>query len=429
MAGAQLAHEYVLHVPLGRNPAELVPEINDKQVVHAQLSDVAGALLKRHQRRRCVTWGEYRHGVRVKGHDHARHTEFTCGIHGLRDQQLVASVHTVKDADSDDGATRLAKRFRHCVEATQNIHGGHSTAYFKSMNDPLEKSGIVVVDKPQGLTSHDVVARLRRFFGTRKVGHAGTLDPMATGVLVAGIERGTKLLAHLVAEDKVYETTIRLGASTTTDDAEGEITETHDASAVTDDAIHEQIALLTGDIMQVPSKVSAIKIDGRRAHELVRAGEEVTIPPRPVTVHAFDVSEIRHHDGVVDIDARVHCSSGTYIRSLGRDLGAALGVGGHLIALRRTSVGPFSIDDAHTLDALEDNAVLSLTMDEALTRSWPVLDVTADEYAALSMGKWLEPRGLKGVHAAVGPDGKAVALVKEQGKRLATVFVARPSTL
>lgn len=181
--------------------------------------------------------------------------------------------------------------------------------------------------------------------------------------------------------------------------------------------------------MQVPSKVSAIKIDGRRAHELVRAGEEVTIPPRPVTVHAFDVSEIRHHDGVVDIDARVHCSSGTYIRSLGRDLGAALGVGGHLIALRRTSVGPFSIDDAHTLDALEDNAVLSLTMDEALTRSWPVLDVTADEYAALSMGKWLEPRGLKGVHAAVGPDGKAVALVKEQGKRLATVFVARPSTL
>ncbi|WP_288871741.1 tRNA pseudouridine(55) synthase TruB [uncultured Corynebacterium sp.] len=297
------------------------------------------------------------------------------------------------------------------------------------MNDPLEKSGIVVVDKPQGLTSHDVVARLRRFFGTRKVGHAGTLDPMATGVLVAGIERGTKLLAHLVAEDKVYETTIRLGASTTTDDAEGEITETHDASEVTDDAIHEQIALLTGDIMQVPSKVSAIKIDGRRAHELVRAGEEVTIPPRPVTVHAFDVSEIRHHDGVVDIDARVHCSSGTYIRSLGRDLGAALGVGGHLIALRRTSVGPFSIDDAHTLEALEDNAVLSLTMDETLTRSWPVLDINTDEYAALSMGKWLEPRGLKGVHAAVGPDGKAVALVKEQGKRLATVFVARPSTL
>lgn len=297
------------------------------------------------------------------------------------------------------------------------------------MNDPLATSGIVVVDKPAGLTSHDVVARLRRFFGTRKVGHAGTLDPMATGVLVAGIERGTKLLAHLVAEDKVYETTIRLGASTTTDDAEGDVVDTHDASRVSEEAIRAEIAKLTGEIMQVPSKVSAIKIDGRRAHELVRAGEKVDIPARPVTIHAFELGEISRHDGVVDIDARVHCSTGTYVRSLGRDLGAALGVGGHLIALRRHRVGSFTLDDARTLNDLEADAQLSLTMDDALTRAWPVLDVTADEYAALSMGKWLEPRGLKGVHAAVGPDGHAVALVKEQGKRLATVFVARPSTL
>lgn len=297
------------------------------------------------------------------------------------------------------------------------------------MNDPLATSGIVVVDKPAGLTSHDVVARLRRFFGTRKVGHAGTLDPMATGVLVAGIERGTKLLAHLVAEDKVYETTIRLGASTTTDDAEGDVVDTHDASGVSEDAIRAEVAKLTGEIMQVPSKVSAIKIDGRRAHELVRAGEEVDIPARPVTIHAFELGEIRRHDGVIDVDARVHCSTGTYIRSLGRDLGAALGVGGHLIALRRHRVGSFTLDDARTLAELEDNPQLSLSMDDALTRAWPVLDVTADEYAALSMGKWLEPRGLKDVHAAVGPDGRAVALIKEQGKRLATVFVARPSTL
>ncbi|WCZ39124.1 tRNA pseudouridine(55) synthase TruB [Corynebacterium jeddahense] len=297
------------------------------------------------------------------------------------------------------------------------------------MNDPLAASGIVVVDKPQGLTSHDVVARLRRIFGTRKVGHAGTLDPMATGVLVAGIERGTKLLAHLVAHDKVYETTIRLGASTTTDDAEGDVVDTHDASAVTDEAIRAEVARLTGEIMQVPSKVSAIKIGGRRAHELARAGEEVDIPARPVTIHAFDLAEMRRHDGVVDADARVHCSSGTYVRSLGRDLGAALGVGGHLIALRRLRVGPFTISAARTLDQLEDAPALSLTLDEALTRAWPVLDVTEEEYAALAMGKWLEPRGLKGVHAAVGPDGRAVALVKEQGKRLATVFVARPSTL
>lgn len=297
------------------------------------------------------------------------------------------------------------------------------------MNDPLATSGIVVVDKPAGLTSHDVVARLRRFFGTRKVGHAGTLDPMATGVLVAGIERGTKLLAHLVADDKVYETTIRLGQSTTTDDAEGDVVDTHDVAEVTEEAIRTAVANLTGEIMQVPSKVSAIKIDGRRAHELVRAGEEVDIPARPVTIHAFELGEIRRHDGVIDVDARVHCSTGTYIRSLGRDLGAALGVGGHLIALRRHRVGSFTLDDARTLEELEKNAQLSLSMDDALTRAWPVLDVTAEEYAALSMGKWLEPRGLKGVHAAVGPDGRAVALVKEQGKRLATVFVARPSTL
>ena len=297
------------------------------------------------------------------------------------------------------------------------------------MNDPLATSGIVVVDKPAGLTSHDVVARLRRFFGTRKVGHAGTLDPMATGVLVAGIERGTKLLAHLVADDKVYETTIRLGQSTTTDDAEGDVVETNDASQVSEEAIRAEVANLTGEIMQVPSKVSAIKIDGRRAHELVRAGEDVDIPARPVTIHAFELGEIRRHDGVIDVDARVHCSTGTYIRSLGRDLGAALGVGGHLIALRRHRVGSFTLDDARTLEELEKNAQLSLSMDDALTRAWPVLDVTAEEYAALSMGKWLELRGLKGVHAAVGPDGRAVALVKEQGKRLATVFVARPSTL
>lgn len=297
------------------------------------------------------------------------------------------------------------------------------------MNDPLATSGIVIVDKPAGLTSHDVVARLRRFFGTRKVGHAGTLDPMATGVLVAGIERGTKLLAHLVADDKVYETTIRLGQSTTTDDAEGDVVDTHDVAEVTEEAIRAAVSNLTGEIMQVPSKVSAIKIDGRRAHELVRAGEDVDIPARPVTIHAFELGEIRRHDGVIDVDARVHCSTGTYIRSLGRDLGAALGVGGHLIALRRHRVGSFTLDDARTLEELEKNAQLSLSMDDALTRAWPVLDVTAEEYAALSMGKWLEPRGLKGVHAAVGPDGRAVALVKEQGKRLATVFVARPSTL
>lgn len=295
------------------------------------------------------------------------------------------------------------------------------------MTDPLAASGIVVVDKPEGMTSHDVVARLRKIFGTRKVGHAGTLDPMATGVLVAGIERGTKLLAHLVAEDKVYETTIRLGTATTTDDAAGEVISTADASGITDEDIAAAIEHLTGDIMQVPATVSAIKIDGKRAHELARAGEQVEIPARPVTVHSFEHTVRR--GAHVDINARVHCSSGTYIRALARDLGEKLQVGGHLIALRRLRVGPFSIDEASTLSDLEASPALSLSMDEALTRGWPVLDVTQDEYDALAMGKWLEPRGLKGVHAAQGPDGRVVALIKEQGKRLATTFVARPSTL
>lgn len=295
--------------------------------------------------------------------------------------------------------------------------------------DPLSTSGVVVVDKPAGMTSHDVVARLRRIFGTRKVGHAGTLDPMATGVLVAGIERGTKLLAHLVADDKVYSATIRLGAATNTDDAEGEVVAEPGAAHITDDQVMAQVAALTGEIMQVPAKVSAIKIGGKRAHELVREGKEVEIPPRPVTVFSFAVSAIRREGDFVDVDARVHCSSGTYIRSLARDMGEALGVGGHLTALRREASGPFTLAHARTLDELEANAALSLTLDEALTAAWPTLEVTADEYAALAMGKWLTPRGLTGVHAAVGPDGRAVALVKEKGSRLSTTFVARPSTL
>ncbi|AHI23029.1 tRNA pseudouridine(55) synthase TruB [Corynebacterium vitaeruminis] len=297
------------------------------------------------------------------------------------------------------------------------------------MSDPLETSGLVVVDKPSGMTSHDVVGRLRRYFRTKKVGHSGTLDPMATGVLVLGLERGTKYLAHMVADTKSYAATIRLGAATTTDDKEGEVLSRASAAHVTDEQIAEGIAALTGRIMQKPAAVSAIKINGRRAHELVREGVEVDIPARPVTVTRFDVLDTRREGDYVDLDVEVDCSSGTYIRSLARDLGAALGVGGHLTALRRTAVGPFSLADAYRLDDLEDNPRLSMSLDEALIRTYPVLEVTADEAAALALGKWLEPRGLKGVHAAVGPDGKAIALVKEKGKRLSTVFVARPATL
>ena len=279
------------------------------------------------------------------------------------------------------------------------------------------------MDKPAGMTSHDVVSRVRREFGTRKVGHASTLDPMATGVLILGIERGTKFLAHMVTATKAYNATISLGASTTTDDFEGEIISQTSAAHITDAEILSAIANLTGDIMQKPAKVSAIKIDGKRAYQRVRDGEDVDIPARPVTVNRFEVLESRQSPREVDVV--VECSSGTYIRSLARDLGEALGVGGHLTALRRTEVGPFSLDDASPLDSME----LSLNLDEALVRCYPRLDVTAEESHKLAMGQWLEPRGVKGTYAAVGPDGRSIALVKEKGKRLSTVFVAHPSTL
>ena len=279
------------------------------------------------------------------------------------------------------------------------------------------------MDKPAEMTSHDVVSRVRREFGTRKVGHAGTLDPMATGVLILGIERGTKFLAHMVTATKAYNATISLGASTTTDDFEGEIISQTSAAHITDAEILSAIANLTGDIMQKPAKVSAIKIDGKRAYQRVRDGEDVDIPARPVTVNRFEVLESRQSPREVDVV--VECSSGTYIRSLARDLGEALGVGGHLTALRRTEVGPFSLDDASPLDSME----LSLNLDEALVRCYPRLDVTAEESHKLAMGQWLEPRGVKGTYAAVGPDGRSIALVKEKGKRLSTVFVAHPPTL
>lgn len=300
------------------------------------------------------------------------------------------------------------------------------------MNDALANSGLVIVDKPQGMTSHDVVSKIRRIFSTKKVGHAGTLDPMATGVLVLGLERGTKFLAHMVASTKSYAATIRLGAATTTDDREGEkITSASpdQLAAITDAMISDAVEQFRGSIMQRPAAVSAIKIDGKRAHQRVREGEKIEIPARPVTISRYDILEIRRDASFIDIDVEVDCSSGTYIRSLARDLGEELGVGGHLTALRRTQVGPFTLDNAVTLEKLEETPRVSLTLDQALAVNYPVLAVSEKEASDLAMGKWLAPRGLKGTHAAVDPHGRAIALVKEQGKRLATIFVARPSTL
>ncbi len=219
------------------------------------------------------------------------------------------------------------------------------------------KSGLVVVDKPTGLTSHDVVARVRRLVGTRKVGHAGTLDPMATGVLVLGVNRATRLLGHLLLTDKVYDATIRLGSSTTTDDAEGEVVTTASTDGLTEEAVLTALGAFVGTIDQVPSSVSAIKVGGRRAHERVRAGEEFELESRSIRVDSIEVHEFREAEDGIDVDVSVRCSSGTYIRSIARDLGERLQTGGHLTSLRRTAVGPFALDAARTLEQLVDPVV------------------------------------------------------------------------
>jgi tRNA pseudouridine55 synthase len=284
-------------------------------------------------------------------------------------------------------------------------------------------AGLVVVDKPAGLTSHDVVARLRRILRTRKVGHAGTLDPMATGVLVCGVERGTKLLGHLALDTKTYLATIRLGAATTTDDAEGEVRATVDPAGVTDGAIAAAVATLTGPIDQVPSSVSAIKVDGKRAYARVRAGEQVVLTARPVTVSSFDVLARRGPD----LDVAVSCSSGTYVRALARDLGAALGVGGHLTALRRTRVGPFTLPHARTLDQLEADPGLSLTLDEAVAVAFPRRDVDPSEAADLAHGRPLPAAGVDGVQGVFDSDGHVLALVRDRDGHARPVVVLAPA--
>jgi len=286
-------------------------------------------------------------------------------------------------------------------------------------------SGLVIVDKPGGWTSHDVVARVRRLAGTRKVGHAGTLDPMATGVLVLGVERATRLLTYLVGAGKTYDATVRLGVSTVTDDAEGEITAQADAeqlAAVTPERIAAGVARLTGDIQQVPSAVSAIKVDGRRSYARVRAGEDVQLPARPVTVSRFDVLAVR--SGAL-VDVRVDCSSGTYVRALARDLGGELGVGGHLTALRRTRVGPYGLELARTLDELATDFAV-LPMEEAARAAFPVRELDADEARRLGNGMRLASRRTSegsGPVAAFAPDGRLVALITEQGPTARPVLV------
>ncbi|WP_132993603.1 tRNA pseudouridine(55) synthase TruB [Gordonia zhaorongruii] len=293
----------------------------------------------------------------------------------------------------------------------------------------IENAGLLVVDKAAGVTSHDVVSQCRKVFGTRRIGHAGTLDPMATGVLVIGVERATKLLGLLSLTTKSYAATIRLGQSTTTDDADGEVTEATAAGDVGDGAIATGIRDLTGEISQVPAKVSAIKVDGHRAHALVRGGTEFELAARPVTVSRFEVLETRRDGDFVDLVVEVDCSSGTYIRSLARDLGAALGVGGHLTALRRTAVGPFTLEHARTMEAVTADPGLSMGIDDAAKLCFPHRPISDDEAESISQGRWLEPVGRTGIYTVVDPSGQAIALVQEKGRRASSVMVVRPATL
>lgn len=303
---------------------------------------------------------------------------------------------------------------------------------------PTAADGIVVVDKPADWTSHDVVARMRRLASTRKVGHAGTLDPMATGVLVIGIGRATRLLTYIVGADKEYTATIRLGVATTTDDAEGEPLTVADASGITASDVEAGVAALTGEIQQVPSAVSAIKVDGQRAYARVRAGEDVELAARPVTVSRFDVHEVRPartDDGspVLDVDVTVVVSSGTYVRALARDLGARLGVGGHLTALRRTRVGGYGLDVARSLDDLGalpmDAPIDVVPLADAARATFPVRELSDDEARALSYGQAI---GVAGVQAGVTvagirSDGELVALLEEREGRVRPALVFAPA--
>jgi tRNA pseudouridine55 synthase len=269
--------------------------------------------------------------------------------------------------------------------------------------------GLIVVDKPGGMTSHDVVARARRALSTRKIGHGGTLDPMATGVLVLGVGRATRLLTYVVGTGKVYQATIRLGQATITDDAEGDVVSSNPAP-VTDDAITAVLQAMVGEIDQVPSAVSAIKVKGVRSYHRVRQGEAVELAARRVTINSIEIGEIRRRsDDVTDVDVVVDCSSGTYIRAIARDLGAALEVGGHLTALRRTRVGGFAIEEACTLEDLR-----TVPTTASLKRLMPIREVDEQQARVVSHGGPLPPSGMPGPYGVLGPDGSALAVMNER---------------
>ena len=272
--------------------------------------------------------------------------------------------------------------------------------------------GFLVVDKAPGMTSHDVVAIGRRALNTRKVGHAGTLDPMATGVLILGFNNGTRLLQYITDGDKSYTATIVLGASTTTDDHEGEVTSTTDASQVNDADIKIILANMVGEIMQRPTNVSAIKVDGKKAYDRARSGEEFELPARKVTISQLDILDIRHKETTTEVDVAVTCSAGTYIRAIARDLGAELKVGGHLNVLRRTRVAGFNIDKAVGVDLLKAGEFATLDLADVARATFSVRELALDEVNELSFGRPLAPNSGEEIFAALSPDNRLIALLK-----------------
>ena len=293
-------------------------------------------------------------------------------------------------------------------------------------------SGLALIDKPQGWTSHDVVARLRKIAGTRRVGHAGTLDPMATGLLLIGINSATKLLTFLVGENKTYFATIRLGASTITDDKESDVLEYGDENkihALTEQLVEAALEGFRGSIMQVPSSVSAIKVDGERAYAKVRSGDEVKLKARPVEITTFamiDSPQLVVESGKTyfDVDVKVDCSSGTYIRALARDLGEALGVGGHLTALRRTQIGNYTIEQAQQLEDLTPESLQVLDIAEAAKQQFKVRHLSEQDVIDLRHGKRLKANG-EGAEPFAGVDsnGKLIAMLTVSGKDVKSLVV------
>jgi tRNA pseudouridine55 synthase len=287
--------------------------------------------------------------------------------------------------------------------------------------------GFLVVDKEPGMTSHDVVAIARRALGTRKVGHAGTLDPMATGVLVLGFNNGTRLLQYITDGDKSYQATVVLGASTVTDDFEGEVISTADASSITDEQINAVLDTMRGTFMQRPSSVSAVKVDGERAYDRVRAGETVVLASREVTISQLDVLEIRHLDQRIEIEIEVTCSAGTYIRSIARDCGDELKVGGHLSALRRTRVAGFTTSGAASIAGLKNGEFTTLDLADVARVTFPVREIALDEKLELSFGRTLAQNPTEGIYAGISSSNELIALLSNVEGKSKPIAVFAPA--